>query len=357
MLRKYKYDIAISVAEEDLPVAKEIASALRKHKIKYYLYSEHIAENFGKPLLKVTLDAYGISSKYVLMITSKIFAQKYWAGIENQTSQVFAKSREVYILQLRLDDTLVDGLSKQTVYVNWKKNPDDIALLIAQKLYLKRIAERKKKARTIVKTGIWFLVAAVFIAITSSLFIASNYSRPGLLRLPSTDSTPELKPGSETKKSHDTQPPVRSLQKTETVVNNTTRKPSPENDSGRKEKHQTLHNTPRGCCFDITGNSASLVATCRQMMAGLIISNKYIIAADCFKAEKTITVSILEQSTKSETSADIICTTCSYKITITNKSGIIIGSDAGRLVKPGFDKEANFTFIAQQLVNKITRIL
>lgn len=134
MRKKYKYDIAISVAEEDLGIALKISTALKTKGISYYLYTEHKASNWGRHILEISLGTYASEARYVLMLTSKVFVEKYWAGIESQISQIFTGNRQAFILQLRLDDTPVDGLSKYKVFVDWHDNADDIAQILNEKI-------------------------------------------------------------------------------------------------------------------------------------------------------------------------------------------------------------------------------
>ncbi len=142
MLSKYKYDVAISVAEEDIEVAEKIAASLKARKITYYLYNEQSAESWGQHILKISLAKYGAEAKYVLVIISKAFIKKHWTSIENQIIQVFKPGKEIYILPLRLDDTPVDGISKYIAFVKWERNEEDIAEKIKSKLQ-----KRTKKAR------------------------------------------------------------------------------------------------------------------------------------------------------------------------------------------------------------------
>jgi formylglycine-generating enzyme required for sulfatase activity len=129
-----KDDIAISVAEEDLPVASQIADALAKRNIRYYLYTEHRARNWGKHILKICLDAFDADALFVLMITSSTYVGKYWTGIESQIAGISKKSSRNYILQLRIDNTPVDGLSKYVLAEDWKDNAEEIAQILEEKL-------------------------------------------------------------------------------------------------------------------------------------------------------------------------------------------------------------------------------
>lgn len=140
----YKYDVAISVAEEDRFVAEQIVEELDKRKIRCYYYKKEAAKSWGEYLVRLSADAYGIHSRFVLVITSKIYVEKYWSGIERQIalSELVKTQR---ILQLRLDHTPVDGISKHRVAVDWHNNPAVIAALLEQKLAPYRRAKRGRQ--------------------------------------------------------------------------------------------------------------------------------------------------------------------------------------------------------------------
>ncbi|HMK26493.1 MAG TPA: SUMF1/EgtB/PvdO family nonheme iron enzyme [Chitinophagaceae bacterium] len=168
---KYKHDIAISVAEEDLPIAKQIAAALAVKNISYFLYTEHRARNWGKHILKISLDAYGAEAMFVLMITSKIFIDKYWVNIEKQISEVFNKGKQPYILQLRIDNTPVDGLSKNVVSEKWENNPYEIAEIIKEKLKLRN----ERKLPLWKKQNKWLLIPIAIILGSMVLIFNNSY--------------------------------------------------------------------------------------------------------------------------------------------------------------------------------------
>ncbi|WP_343675131.1 SUMF1/EgtB/PvdO family nonheme iron enzyme [Chitinophaga sp.] len=126
-----KHDIAISVAEEDTDVADLIAAELKNLNVRYYYYKEE-KDNLGKHLINLTMDAYGKRTKYVLLITSRFFVNKYWSGIELQMA--LAQLPQGSVWQLRLDNTEVNGLPKHKVYLEWKDNPGEIAKVVKEKL-------------------------------------------------------------------------------------------------------------------------------------------------------------------------------------------------------------------------------
>lgn len=146
MKKNYKYDVAISCAEEDLPIAEQIASAFRSRQLSYYLYTEHSASHWGENIFKISLDKYGAEAQYVLILISKYYIQKHWSDIERQIAQTIARIGETYILPLQLDAEIVavDGLGKNIQFQRWADNAEEIANMISEKLKLKEANNTKE---------------------------------------------------------------------------------------------------------------------------------------------------------------------------------------------------------------------
>jgi hypothetical protein len=144
MKKPFKYDVAISVAEEDKIVAEQIVAELKRRKVCYYYYEERTAESWGKYIINLTVDSFGRRARYVLLITSRIFVEKYWANLERQVALGDPAQSKPHILQLRLDDAPVDGLSKYVVYLDWKNNPKEIAGILKEKIRTEKLAEMRK---------------------------------------------------------------------------------------------------------------------------------------------------------------------------------------------------------------------
>lgn len=134
-----KYDVAISVAVEEKHIAEAIAVELKKFRVRCFFYEEPHEDinSWGKSLIELTVDNYGKRTNYVLLITSKTFVEKYWSKIETQVA--LSQPQRGNILQLRLDDTPVDGISKHVVHRDWNNNPVEIARILREKV------RRKKK--------------------------------------------------------------------------------------------------------------------------------------------------------------------------------------------------------------------
>ena len=146
-----KQDIAISVAVEDVAVAKQIAEELKTRKVSYFLFTEE--NNWGKPILKITLKAFGRESRYVLMITSKSFKDKYWSSIERMITEIYFERLKSKILQLRLDNTEIEGY-RHVIYKSWENNPKEVADELKKIVY-----EDKKFRRRIVL--LWLSIATI----------------------------------------------------------------------------------------------------------------------------------------------------------------------------------------------------
>lgn len=171
-----KYDVAISVAEEDKEVAKQVAAALKQYKVRCYYYEEQAAESWGEYIINLTADAYGRRSRFVLMITSKHFIRKYWSNIERQIALANPRNEKPHILQLRLDETSIDGISIGMVYRDWQNNPQEIALLLKKKVRLRKLEELGRKAKTSLVIG----TALTAIFLTYFFTKPKDRIRPGL---------------------------------------------------------------------------------------------------------------------------------------------------------------------------------
>ncbi|WP_295119103.1 SUMF1/EgtB/PvdO family nonheme iron enzyme [uncultured Chitinophaga sp.] len=187
--RYYKYDVAISVAEEDLHVAEQIATELKKRNIRYYYYKERAAESWGQHIISLTNDAYGKRSRFVLLITSGVFVQKYWSNIERQVAIAKPVRNRQHILQLRLDSTPVDGISKHLVSVNWDNNPAEIADMLARKIIPQKKAERRSVWAMLSVALIAGLIASFFWRDTQTDITPARRLEQVLIVMPATDSS------------------------------------------------------------------------------------------------------------------------------------------------------------------------
>ncbi|MCC7453377.1 MAG: toll/interleukin-1 receptor domain-containing protein [Crocinitomix sp.] len=151
-MKKMKYDVAISFANEDMDIALCIYLALKfKRKDGKVFYYKETYDNAGKSLKDQLPIIYGEESQFVVAIISKNYlnSQKVYATIEsNAIIERWKKSKEkTFLIPLLIDGTNVNEINpvfpNDVVYVLWDSNPESIA----EKIW-NMIAEIKYKEST-----------------------------------------------------------------------------------------------------------------------------------------------------------------------------------------------------------------
>lgn len=157
MQKNYKYDIALSFATEDLSIAESIYQELKSLEIECYYYPEQ--NNLGKDLLEESWRVYREESLIVLMIVSEHYVRKKWSDLERQIAQTTQRDDHSYILPLRLDQTSVEGLSSNIIYLEWNNDPKEVATQVAQAIIKSKLnalhqsEEQKAANETPLSTG------------------------------------------------------------------------------------------------------------------------------------------------------------------------------------------------------------
>ncbi|RPH33037.1 MAG: toll/interleukin-1 receptor domain-containing protein [Bacteroidales bacterium] len=141
-MEKYKYDVAISFAEEDKEIAEQIGRALKDLDVKYYLFYEQ--DNLGEPLKKLTWKIYHEESRLALVLISEHYSRKRWAKEEQEVIlTVLRREGMPYLIPIRIDDTKIDGISEQIIYKRWTgSNSYEIAVKVFK--LLKQFEERNR---------------------------------------------------------------------------------------------------------------------------------------------------------------------------------------------------------------------
>jgi len=116
------YDIAISFAGEDRAVAEKLASLLVAKGLDVFYDDYELANLWGRDLYVHLSKIYKDEAKYCLMLVSEHYAKKQWTSHERRAAQAraFAENSE-YILLLRLDDALVDGILDTIGFLDYRK--------------------------------------------------------------------------------------------------------------------------------------------------------------------------------------------------------------------------------------------
>ncbi|MFG1645511.1 TIR domain-containing protein [Amycolatopsis sp. NPDC049252] len=104
-----QWDLAISYASEDETLAREIHRRLRTE-FKVFYAPEEDAALWGTNLSKVLPNTYGVSSRYVLVISTEIYATKYWTQIEYEEAASKASDRILLLDCGKLPDHIPDGV-------------------------------------------------------------------------------------------------------------------------------------------------------------------------------------------------------------------------------------------------------
>jgi hypothetical protein len=106
-----EYDVAISFADDDRPVAEGIAHMLRSRGYRVFDNSSSQADLWGTDLVYRFNTIYRESARYCLILISNSYRRSLQAG--QQLKAALARSFEddyEYVLPLRLDDTEIEGI-------------------------------------------------------------------------------------------------------------------------------------------------------------------------------------------------------------------------------------------------------
>lgn len=120
------YDVAISFAGENRPVAERLASLLVTKGLNVFYDEYEQANLWGKDLYVHLSRVYKDESKFCLMLVSEHYVKKQWTNHERRAAQAraFAENRE-YILPLRLDDSPVDGVLDTVGFLDHRRTSEE----------------------------------------------------------------------------------------------------------------------------------------------------------------------------------------------------------------------------------------
>lgn len=136
---RYRYQVALSFAGEDRPVASEVARMLASQGISVFYDEYEEATLWGRDLYTHLADVYSQQAQYCLVFISRHYAGKLWTRHELQQAQARAfKEYQEYLLPIRLDDTRLPGLPETIVYVDLRQRP--LAMLV--KLVLQKLGDK-----------------------------------------------------------------------------------------------------------------------------------------------------------------------------------------------------------------------
>lgn len=133
---KYKHDVAISYAGEDREIAVKLANALTEKGLKVFYDKYYEGDMWGKKLSPLLREAYGASTRYVVLIISKHYPNKDSTNFEFNIAKEEAKKREgEFILPVAIDDTILVGLHSDVMRLDYYKyGVNKIVELLIQKI-------------------------------------------------------------------------------------------------------------------------------------------------------------------------------------------------------------------------------
>lgn len=136
IMKEKIYDVALSFAGEDRPLAEELAKVLTENNIKVFYDAYEKAGLWGVELYGHLTDVYKNRAQFCVMFLSEHYDRKLWTDHERKAAQAraFDENRE-YILPIRVDETEVKGILPTVGYLRWHdETAAGIAQMIAAKL-------------------------------------------------------------------------------------------------------------------------------------------------------------------------------------------------------------------------------
>lgn len=139
----FEYDVALSFAEPDGAIARELADRLTGRKISVF-YDEYSSPGqWGKYIVDHLVNLYARKARYCVLLISNGYPLKAWTKTERTSASERAlRDAEEYILPMQIDNAEVPGLTEAAGYIDLRQHSlEHIADRIEEKL-------RESKARS-----------------------------------------------------------------------------------------------------------------------------------------------------------------------------------------------------------------
>ena len=119
----FEYDVALSFAAEDKPIAEELADLLIARNIAVFLDEYASPDPWGKDILNHLVNLYARKTHYCVLLISKHYPLHEWTEEERASvSEAALRDAEEYIIPLRLDDHGVPGIETAKGYRDLRHN-------------------------------------------------------------------------------------------------------------------------------------------------------------------------------------------------------------------------------------------
>lgn len=155
----FRYDVALSFAEEDRAYADRVAALLKQERISVYYDDHERADAWGKDLLVHLEKVYRIKARFCIIFISQYYKDKRWTRQEAEWAQAraFLSRNEAYILPYRLDATEIPAIKESIAYLSPQThNEKDLVRAVAGK-----VAQHRKRRR---RTGITLMLSLFLLA-------------------------------------------------------------------------------------------------------------------------------------------------------------------------------------------------
>jgi len=130
-----KYDVALSFANEDRSIAREIAESLMKENISVFFDEHSSAELWGRDLYHYLEKVY-TESKICIILLSKHYSESQWTHYELRNLLAHSQRRSSFaILPLHIDDVPLPKDLAHIGYVEWNSvSSQELARMVKERL-------------------------------------------------------------------------------------------------------------------------------------------------------------------------------------------------------------------------------
>jgi hypothetical protein len=136
MTNEFEYDVALSFAREDRPIAEELTQLLRNKQLTVFQDEYTSDKNWENDLVNHLVNLYNRKAVYCVLLISRHYPLKRWGEEDRLAAQERAlRDANEYIILLPLDDTKVVGVTDTPEYVNIRQQPlEHMVDLLKEKL-------------------------------------------------------------------------------------------------------------------------------------------------------------------------------------------------------------------------------
>jgi RES domain-containing protein len=130
------YDVSLSFAGEDRVYVSQVATVLQNAGVKVFYDEFEKTQLWGKDLIDQLGRIYRDDSEVVVMFVSRAYREKDWTNYERRNAlSTQLQSKQEYVLPVRFDDTVLEGLPQSVAYLDGSKiKPSELGALIVSKL-------------------------------------------------------------------------------------------------------------------------------------------------------------------------------------------------------------------------------